>query len=100
MKLNLSKCFTIDFSLKRQLNVSHSYLLEGSILSSVPTIKDLVVFFTRNLCFTYYVSRITKKDLRIPGYIKRTMKVVKNVNVLKILYNAYVRSTLDCCSPV
>ena len=34
------------------------------------------------------------------GFIKRTMKPFKNIFVLKVLYNAYIRSCLDYCSSV
>ncbi len=100
MKLNLVKCCVVNFSLKRKLNISFDYVLNGSTLKSVSDVKDLGVYFSSNLCFSLHITTVVNKAFRMLGFLKRTMKPFKNVNVMKILFNAYVRSCLDYCSPV
>ena len=100
MKLNLQKCFFINFSLKRSLDITFDYVLSDSILHSVTEIKDLGVIFSSTLSFTSHVNMITKKAYRMLGFIKRIMKSTNNVSVFKTLYNAHIRSHVDYCSPV
>ena len=100
MKLNLAKCFFINFSLKRVFNISFNYSLDGSVLKSVTDVKDLGVYFSSNLSFSKHISTVVNKAFRMLGFVKRTMKPLRSVTVYKILYNAYIRSCLDYCSPV
>ena len=100
MKFNLSKCFFINFSLKRDRNISFVYFLNDSVLQQVDRVKDLGVHFTSKLCFSLHICVVVNKAFRTFGFIKRTMKPFKNNFVLKVLYNAYIRSCLDYCSSV
>ena len=100
MKFNLSKCSFINFSLKRSRNISFDYFLNNSILKQVSHIRDLGVHFTSSLSFSFHVCTVVSKAFRMFGFIKRTMSPFKNTFVLKVLYNAYIRSCLDYCSSV
>ena len=46
------------------------------------------------------MSAIVNKAFRMFGFVKRTMKPFNNNCVFKVLYNSYIRSGLDYCSPV
>ena len=100
MKLNLAKCHFMNFSLKRSRNVVFEYFLDGSVLTCVTSITDLGVSFSSNMSFSLHVTKIVNKALRMLGFIKRTLKPFRNTTVFKVLYNSYVRSRLDYCSPV
>ena len=100
MTVNLSKCLFINFSLKRGLNIIFNYSLFGCILPHVTQVSDLGVLFSSNMSFSAHIDMVVKKSFRMLGFVRRTMKEVHDVNVLKILFNAHVRSHLDYCSPV
>ena len=100
MKLNLTKCFYVNFSLKRVFDFSYDYSLNDHILERVYNVKDLGVYFSHNLRFTLHISTIVNKAFRMLGFVKRTMKNINCISVHKILYNAYIRSCLDYCSVV
>ena len=100
MNFNLSKCNFINFSLKRGLNIPFEYFLNDCILKEVDHNKDLGVHFMSTLSFSLHISTVVNKAFRMFGFIKRTMKPFNNTFLLKVLYNAYIRSCLDYCSPV
>ena len=100
LNLNFTKCFFMNFSLKRDLNILFDYSLSNNILQCVSEIKDLGVTFTSNMSFSVHIINIVNKALRMLGFVRRTMKHVNDIGVLKVLYNSYVRSSLDFCSSV
>ena len=103
MTLNLAKCFFMNFSLKRDLNILFDYTLNDCILLRVSEIKDLGVTFSVNMSFNAHITNIVNKALRMIGFVHRTMKCVNDVSVLKILCNSYVRTykrSSDCLRQV
>lgn len=100
MDFNFRKCFFINFSLKRKLNIVCNYFLGGNPLQQVFQVKDLGVHFTHKLSFSLHMCKTVNKAFRMLGFVKRTLKPFGSVTVFKVLYNAYVRSNLDYCSSV
>ena len=80
--------------------MAFEYFLDGSVLTCVTSITDLGVSFSSNMSFSLHVTKIVNKALRMLGFIKRTLKPFRNTTVFMVLYNSYVRSRLDYCSPV
>ena len=52
------------------------------------------------MSFTLHINVVVNRALRMLGFVRRTMKPFSDVKVLKVLYNSYVRSSLDYCSSV
>ena len=100
MTLNTEKCFYVNFSFKRAHNIEFDYMIDNCILQPVKHIKDLGVHFSYNMCFSLHIASIVKKSFRMLGFVRRVLKPFKDVNVLKIMYNSYVRANLDYCSSV
>ena len=100
LNLNISKCFCMNFSLKRSLNIVFNYSLDDHVLLCLSETKDLGVIFSSNMSFSAHITNIVNKALRMLGFVRRTMRHVNDIGVLKVLYNSYVRSGLDYCSPV
>ena len=100
LSLNFSKCFSMNFSLKRRLNILFDYSLSGNILHHVSEIKDLGVTFSSNLCFNVHITNVVNKALQMLGFIRRNTKHIKDSRTIKVLYNSYVRARLEYCSPV
>ena len=100
MKLNFTKCFFINFSLKRVHDFIFDYTFDNNPISRVPHIKDLGIYFSSNMSFSLHINTVVNRALRMLGFVRRTMKPFNDVKLLKVLYNSYVRSSLDYCSSV
>ena len=98
--LNFSKCFFINFSLKRVHDFIFDYTLNDNFIVRVYKVKDLGIYFSSNMSFSLHINTVVNKALRMLGFVRRTMKPFRDVKALKILYNSYVRSSLDYCSSV
>ena len=81
LSLNLSKCFYMNFSLKRSLNVIFDYSLNGYILPCLSQTKDLGVTFSSNMSFSVHITNIVNKALRMLGFVRRTMRHVNDIGV-------------------
>lgn len=88
--LNLNKCSTIMFSLKkRPIQFNYS-------LSNVNTVNDLGVKFNSKLFFNDYINFISNKAAAKLGFLKRTCRGFRDESTLKILNNSLIRLHLDC----
>ena len=50
--------------------------------------------------FNLHITEIVKKSFCMLGFVRRVMKPFSDPKVLLTLYNSYIRSRLDYCSPV
>ena len=57
LSLNVSKCYFIRFTNKRNV-LNFSYCLGESVLEEVKNIRDLGIFFSSNLSFKYHIEYI------------------------------------------
>jgi hypothetical protein len=94
MHLNLNKCSTITFSLKRT-PIMFNYYLGDSNLLRVSTIHDLGVKFDSKLTFNDHVLFIRNKASAKLGFLKCTCRMFRDESALKILYCSLVRSHFD-----
>ena len=76
------------------------YYINNNFIHTVSKIKDLGVYFTSNMSFSLHINKVVNRALRMLGFVPRTMSPFNDVKVLKVLYNSYVRSSLDYCSSV
>ena len=100
LSLNLDKCYYMNFSLKKSRNITYTYGFNDVTIKYVNLIKDLGVHYTSNMNFELHITKIVKKSFRMLGFVKRIMKPFSDTKVLLTLYNSYIRSRLDYCSPV
>ena len=100
MQLSIEKCFQMNFSLKRSLNISFDYSINNKSLSIVKEMKDLGVYFTTNLNFSLHISKIVKKSYQMLGFMKRVTRGFTDKRTFNTLYNSLVRSRLDYCCQV
>ena len=92
--------FFINFSLKRLHDFIFDYTVNNNLILCVSEIKDLGIYFTSNMSFSLHINTVVNRALRMLGFVRRIMKPFNDVKVLKVLYNSYVRSSLDYCSSV
>lgn len=98
MTLNTSKCFQINFTRKRH-PTEWSYIINGQTLPGVKTARDLGVVVDSTFKFTAHIEHLVSKANKILGFVIRKTKVFRSTACLQLLYNSYVRSVLEYCSP-
>lgn len=99
IKVNIAKCVQITFS-RKNIPIIFSYKLNNEIITKTNTVKDLGVILDKKLTFSEHIESITDKAYRNLGFVIRTCKPFTDVNCIKILYYAYVRSILEYLSPI
>lgn len=95
LNFNLSKCVTITFTRVRQ-PIYHDYKIGDMSLKRVTEVKDLGVKFTADLQFRDHIVSVCKKAYRNLGFILRRSYGFNNIKAIIALYNALVRSNLEC----
>ena len=79
----------------------HSDLpLNNNILELTSEFGDLGLVIVCNLSWSTHIDKISNKDNKILGLIKRICKGFQDVCTLRTLYLALVRSQLEYCSVV
>lgn len=63
-------------------------------------IKDLGVLFDSKLSFYNNCEYITKRAYKMLGFISRSLNKFREMKTYFTLYNLYIRSILEYCSPV
>lgn len=97
--LNTKKCNVISFTRKRS-KIEFGYSVEGVLLTRLRMVKDLGILMDEKLTFSKHVDYIIAKAYSMLGFVIRTCRDFKNVNTLKSLYFAHVRSYLEYASVV
>jgi hypothetical protein len=97
LELNVPKCHYITFTLKKN-PIHFEYALNGSPLSESSVIRDLGVWYDKELRFEYHINVKVNEGYKMSGFIKRTCKQFKNQNSVKILYNSFVRPKVEYAS--
>ena len=63
-------------------------------------LRNLGLVTVCDLSWSTHIDKISNKDNKILGLIKRICKGFQDVSTLRTLYLALVRSLLECCSVV
>lgn len=97
--LNVPKCKHMSFC--RNRNPIHCRLfLNTELIVTVTQMRDLGVIFTPKLCFGVHIDYVISKSMSMLGFVKRICFNFNNINCLKSLYFAHVRSHLEFASVI
>ncbi|XP_050343822.1 uncharacterized protein LOC126769229 [Nymphalis io] len=99
LMFNDEKCSIISFT-RANIPFKYDYRLTDVVLGRLSTIKDLGVLLSDKLSFTDHVYNITKTAYKYLGFVLRQSKNLESVAAVKILYNCFVRSTLESNSVI
>lgn len=99
MILNPTKCQHIKFTRKRT-PLTASYHINSALVKEVTSTRDLGVIVDQKLNFREHIDHIVKKGGRLAGFVLRQTKSFKKPEIPIILFNCYVRSLLEYCSPI
>ena len=99
MVMNVAKCAIMTYSSKREIRQC-AYKLGGVALQRLTEIKDLGVWFDAGLNFGVHIRKLTADALRSLGFVTRNSLEFMNLDTVKTLYFAFVRSKLEYCNAV
>ena len=99
LPLQINKCQVVHFHRKKE-PLLYSYVLAGKKLKEVQSIKDLGITFNFDLNFSKHIELTPNKAMQKLGWIKRTTRSFSDTEVIKILFNTYVKPTLTFSSSI
>ena len=94
LPLNPDKCRVVSYTLKSDL-ISFDYNIGNTVLGRESNFHDLGIIFDNKLSFAQHISEITQSASRALGFVIRNSRDFINVDTLKLLYFAFVRSKLE-----
>ena len=94
------KKFKLMHITNRKTPIHSDLHLNNNILELTSEFRDLGLVTDFNLSWSTHIDKISNKDNKILGLIKRTCKGFQDVSTLRTLYLALVRSQLEYCSVV
>ena len=99
MRFQPVKCNMMQLTRKRNKKIHASYILEGTDLENVESIKYLGVTITSDLRWNAHVSNVCTKANRTFGFLRRNLYSCPQ-EVKEAAYKAMVRPVLDYGSSV
>ena len=99
LKLSVDKCKTITFTKKKHPR-KHTYILGGTTLESVHTIKDLGITLDSKLTLDKHVNNICNKAYAMYGFVIRSSNEFKRSSTYIHLYKSLIRSQLEYATVV
>ena len=98
MSFNPSKCQVLHIT-RAKCPMQTRYILQGTVIESVPSARYLGVTISDNLSRTPHLDSVSKKANQTLGFLKRTIKV-HNKDLKSIAYTTLVRPLLEYASTV
>uniref|UniRef100_A0A8D9A176 Reverse transcriptase domain-containing protein n=1 Tax=Cacopsylla melanoneura TaxID=428564 RepID=A0A8D9A176_9HEMI len=86
------KCSIVSY---KNNKIKYNYTLGGIPIQSQTQIKDLGIIIQNDLSFQCHQKEIEKKAYRKLGMIIRYSKSIKDLDAIKMLFLAHVRSILE-----
>jgi hypothetical protein len=86
---------TVTFA-RAHTHIHQDYHIHAENLKRVTDVKDLGLKFTSDLRFRDHIKTICKKAYRMLGFVLRRAHSFTNIGAIVALYNALVRSSLEC----
>ncbi|CAH2096742.1 unnamed protein product [Euphydryas editha] len=99
ISVNVKKCQCITFTRKRH-PIKFSYKFGGNTIARVNIVRDLGVYFDDKMIFSNHNLMITQKAFKNLGFVIRVCKYFTDIDAIKTVYFAYVRSVLEYASPI
>lgn len=98
-QINISKSQFMSFTRRKSL-FDFVYRVGDTPLTRVFQINDLGVIFDPKLRFSIHIDAIIRKANQSLGFLLRNTVRLSDVDTLKMLYTAFVRSKLEYCSSI
>lgn len=99
MEFNQSKCYVMSFG-RMWRPILFDYKLGNTNMPRTMVMKDLGVTFDRTLTFHDHIITVAKESFQRLGFVLRNARPFRTERVMRLLYNALVRSKLEASSCV
>jgi hypothetical protein len=99
LPLNFKKCCVMSYARKLK-PLTFDYFLDQGVLQRPDHVRDLGVTFEAHLTFDEHTHNVLSAAYRSLGFVIRNAKGIQEVDALKALYLALVRSRLEYASLV
>ena len=99
LPVNFDKCRTMSMTNKNH-RIMYDYTINSSPLSRIESFCDLGITFDYKLTFADHIGNLASEAYKCLGFIIRSSGCFKNIDTLKALYFAFVRSKLEYASIV
>nr|CAH8866336.1 unnamed protein product [Trichobilharzia regenti] len=106
LKLNPTKCNTVDFSLRSEKDMhrliqSHDCCsIDGTMIESKSNVSYLGISFSSNLCWSSHILIVSKKVFRLTYYIKKLRHSGITQSLIIQFINSCVLPIILYCSPL
>ena len=94
MRFQQVKCNIMQITRKRTNKIEASYILEGTVLENVDSIKYLGVTITHDFRCNTHISNMSTKANRTPGFLRRNLYQCPQ-DVKEAAYRGLVRPILE-----
>jgi hypothetical protein len=99
LNLNIKKCIFMVYT-KQKNHFKFKYAIDGFDLNQQDVVKDLGIMFDSKLTFQNHIDYLISKSSSLLGFIYRSCMDFTNVDLIKSLYIAFIRSRLEYGSVV
>jgi ribonucleases P/MRP protein subunit RPP40 len=97
--INAGKCECITFTRKSK-PILNRYHFDGVEIVRKDVVRDLDVYLDSKMTFSEHIDFIVNKSYKNLGFVLRVCKPLLDLNAIKVVFNAYVRSVLEYASSV
>lgn len=95
LSFNINKCVVVTFT-KAKTPLREGYSLGDVKIPRAGTVKDLGVLLNEDLTFGLHIRKICAQSFRTLGFVMRQARLLDSIPAIKVLYNAFVRSKMEC----
>lgn len=94
LTLNVTKCAMISYT-RKNFPLVTTYSVDNYVIERKYTVVDLGVIFDCKFTFVDHIDSVCASASKSLGFVMRVSKHFQDIEVLKILYTAYVLSKLE-----
>ena len=99
ISVNVKKCQCISFTRKRK-PLNFAYNFNGTNIDRTHIVRDLGIHFDSKMLLSHHINSIAEKAFINLGFVIRSCKPFTDTKALKIVFCAFVRSTLEYASSI
>lgn len=99
MEISFDKTVTVTYHYNKH-PIIFEYKLNNDCINRCNKVKDLGLYFDNKITFSDHIEKTVAKCRALLGFIFRVCSEFKSTSTYISLYNSFVRSKLEYCSPV
>lgn len=93
LTLNPKKTFHVSYGKKRA--ISSMYFLKGQLIQETNIVKDLGIFFDKELTFKHHIEHLSKRAQQMIGAARRFVHGISNPFMIAKIYRIYIQPIFE-----